>query len=72
MHAFLSVHFGRAPPEMLEAAEWAREKSEWEENSEKIENPISHLESQNCDFEVITETGDVNKKNGEKIKCWKA
>lgn len=49
----------------LEAAEWAREKSEWEENSEKIENPISHLESQNCDFEVITETGDVNKNSGE-------
>ena len=31
----------------LEAAEWAREKSEWKEIDGKIENPISHLVSQN-------------------------
>ncbi len=49
----------------LEAAEWAREKSEWKEIDRKIENPISHLMSQSHDFEIVSETGDVNKNSGE-------
>lgn len=49
----------------LEAAEWARSKAQWKENDTTIENPISYLNSQHHDFEIVAETGDVNKNSGQ-------
>ena len=49
----------------LEAAEWARGKAQWREIDTTIDNPISYLNSQHHDFEIVAETGDVNKNSGQ-------
>ena len=49
----------------LEAAEWARGKAQWREIDTTVDNPMSYLNSQHHDFEVIAETGDVNKNSGQ-------
>ena len=49
----------------LEAAEWARGKAQWRETDTTIDNPMSYLNSQHHDFEIVAETGDVNKNSGQ-------